>query len=105
MAPRPIRHVVRGRGAPMTSIGNCRIERKKRGNRVVSPKEVIGEEERDRLETQWNQQFRRAGAGKLLVAESEMSVQILNHSMGDLAALADMKASKEDICNAFHVPI
>ena len=25
--------------------------------------------------------------------------------MGDLAALADMKATKEDVCNAFHIPI
>jgi phage portal protein BeeE len=25
--------------------------------------------------------------------------------MGDLAALADMRATKEDICNAFHVPL
>jgi HK97 family phage portal protein len=72
---------------------------------IVSPKETIGEEERDRLESQWNQQFRRGGAGKILVAESEMGVSLLNHSMGDLAALADHKATKEDICNAFHVPV
>ncbi len=25
--------------------------------------------------------------------------------MGDLAVLADMKATKEDVCNAFHIPI
>jgi hypothetical protein len=25
--------------------------------------------------------------------------------MGDLAALADLKATKEDICNAFHIPL
>jgi len=29
----------------------------------------------------------------------------LNHSMGDLAALADMKATREEIANAFHVPL
>jgi hypothetical protein len=34
-----------------------------------------------------------------------MRVQVLQHSMGDLAALADMAATKEDICNAFHCPI
>jgi HK97 family phage portal protein len=72
---------------------------------IVSPDEVIGEEERDRLETQWNQRFRRGGAGKVVVAESALRVQLLAHSMGDLAALADMKATKEDVCNAFHVPI
>jgi HK97 family phage portal protein len=72
---------------------------------LLSPDEVIGEEERDRLETQWNQKFRRGGAGKVVVAESNMKLQLLNQSMGDLAALADMRASKEDIANAFHVPI
>lgn len=72
---------------------------------IVSPDEVIGEDERDRLETQWNNKFRRGGSGRVLVGESALKVQVLSHSMGDLAALADMKATREDICNAFHVPI
>ncbi len=72
---------------------------------IVSPDEVIGEEERDRLEAQWNSRFRKGGSGKVVVAESALRVQLLAHSMGDLAALADMKATKEDVCNAFHVPI
>ena len=66
---------------------------------------MIGEEERDRLEAQWNSRFRKGGSGKVVVAESALRVQLLAHSMGDLAALADMKATKEDVCNAFHVPI
>ncbi len=72
---------------------------------IISPDEVIGEEERDRLETQWNQKFRRGGAGRVVVGETGLKVQLLNQSMGDLAALADMKATKEDIANAFHVPL
>jgi HK97 family phage portal protein len=72
---------------------------------VICPDDLIGEEERDRLEGQWNAKFRRGGAGKVVVAESGMRVQVLQHSMGDLAALADMAATKEDICNAFHTPI
>ena len=72
---------------------------------IVSPEEVIGEEERDRLEVQWNQKFRRGGSGRVLVGESGLKVQVLSHSMGDLAALADMRATKEDIANAFHVPL
>lgn len=72
---------------------------------IISPDEVIGEEERDRVETQWNTKFRRGGAGRILVAESPMKVQLLTQSMGDLAALADIKATKEDIANAFHVPL
>ena len=72
---------------------------------VISPEQVIGEDERDRIETQWNQKFRKGGTGKVLVGESNLKVQLLTHSMGDLAALADIKATKEDIANAFHVPI
>jgi HK97 family phage portal protein len=72
---------------------------------VVSPAEALGEEERDRLESQWNARFRRGGSGRVLVADTGMQVQILQHSMGDLAALADVAATKEDICNAFHCPI
>ena len=71
---------------------------------IVSPDEVLGEEERDRLETQWQTRFRQGG-GKVVVAESALRVQLLNHSMGDLAALADMKATREEIANAFHVPL
>ena len=72
---------------------------------IISPTEVIGEEERDRIEAQWNQKFRRGGAGRVLVAEAALQVDVLSHSMGDLAALADLKATKEDIANAFHVPL
>jgi HK97 family phage portal protein len=71
---------------------------------LVSPDETLGEEERDRLETQWQTRFRRGG-GKVVVADSAVRVQLLNHSMGDLAALADMKATREEIANAFHVPL
>jgi HK97 family phage portal protein len=72
---------------------------------VVSPDEVMGEEERERLESQWNSKFRRGGSGRVLVGESGLRIQVLSHSMGDLAALADMKATKEDVANAFHVPL
>jgi hypothetical protein len=72
---------------------------------VISPDEVLGEEERDRLEAQWNARFRRGGAGRVLVGEAGMRVQVLSHSMGDLAALADLAATKEDICSAFHCPV
>jgi len=72
---------------------------------LISPEEVVGEEERDRLEEQWNQKFRRGGSGRALVAESSMRVSVLQQSMGDLAQLAEYNATKEDICNAFHVPI
>ncbi len=72
---------------------------------LLTPNEPISLEERDRLEKLWAQKFSRGGQGKALVADSALSVTLLSHSMGDLAALADMKATKQDICNAFHVPL
>jgi HK97 family phage portal protein len=72
---------------------------------IVSPDGVLGEEERDRLEEQWNSTLRRGGGGRVLVTERGLNVQLLNHSLGDLAALADLRATKEDITNAFHVPL
>jgi HK97 family phage portal protein len=72
---------------------------------IVSPDEVLGEEERDRLETQWNAKFRRGGTGRVLVGESKLHVSVLQGSMGDLAQLAEIRSTVEDICNAFHVPI
>jgi HK97 family phage portal protein len=72
---------------------------------ILTPGENTGEEERARLEKQWEQKFSRGGSGKALVAGLKWNVNVLSHSMGDLAALADMQATKEDIANAFHVPL
>ena len=66
---------------------------------------MLGEEERDRLETQWNQRLRRGGAGRVIIGETSLKVQLLQHSMGDIAALAEMSATRDDVCNAFHVPV
>ncbi|HZU37303.1 MAG TPA: phage portal protein [Gemmataceae bacterium] len=72
---------------------------------VISPEGPLGEDERDRLEAQWNSKFRRGGTGKVVVAEQALRVELLNQSLGDLAALADAKVTKEDVANAFHVPL
>src|SRR5262249_22768119 len=72
---------------------------------MITPEEAMGTDERDRLEKLWQQKFQGGGQGKALVAQSRLKVTLLSHSMGDLAALADMKATKEDIANAFHVPL
>jgi HK97 family phage portal protein len=72
---------------------------------LISPETSLGEEERDRLEAQWNHCFQTGGAGRVLVAEGKMNVSVLQHSLGDLALLADYKMTKEDIANAFHVPL
>src|SRR5204863_8861701 len=72
---------------------------------VLSPDQVMGEDERLRLEEQWNRKFRKGGAGRVLVAETGLKVDVLTHSLGDLAALADLKATREEIANACHAPL
>jgi HK97 family phage portal protein len=72
---------------------------------LISPDDVLGEEERDRLEAEWNAKFRQGGAGRVLISESGVKASLLSHSMGDLAALAEYGKTKEDVCNAFHVPL
>src|SRR5262249_53402845 len=42
---------------------------------------------------------------RVLVAESALSVDVISHSLGDAAALAEAGASKEEIMNAFGVPL
>lgn len=72
---------------------------------IVSPQETISDEEKTRLENEWSAKFRHGGQGKVLVTETATKIEVLSHSLGDLAALAEMKATKEDIANAFHVPM
>ena len=72
---------------------------------ILSPEESIGDEERARLEVDWTNRLRRGGSGRVIVAEQKMRLDIMAHSMGDIAALADMQATKELIMNAFHVPV
>jgi len=88
-----------------TAFKDAKISNRAIPDAIVSPDEVIGEEERDRLESQWNAKFRRSGAGRVVVAESAMKVQLLTQSLGDIALLADATMTKEDIANAFHVPL
>lgn len=72
---------------------------------VVSPEESITDEERDRIETLWNQRFRRGGAGRVLVADSGLNVDVIQTSLADVAALAEAGATREDIANAFGIPL
>lgn len=72
---------------------------------IVSPADVLGEDEAKRYEGEWNEKFRRGGNGRIIIAEQKMRVDVLHQAMGDLAQLAEVRATFEDICNAFHVPI
>jgi hypothetical protein len=39
------------------------------------------------------------------VTKTGLKVQLVSKSMGDIAAMAEMGKTKEDITNAFHVPL
>jgi HK97 family phage portal protein len=88
-----------------TAFKNTTYENNALPSAILTPASTLGEEERDRLETQLKERFGRGGAGRVLVGDTSMQLHILAHSMGDLAALADARATKEDIANAFHCPI
>src|SRR5262245_14017118 len=45
---------------------------------IISPKEVVSDPERRRLETEWNQRFGRGKQGSVLVAESSLEVDIIS---------------------------
>lgn len=89
----------------LATFKRTKIDNQALPDAIISPEGALGEEERDRLEALWNNRLRKGGAGRVLVAESSLRVQLLEHSLGDLASLADLRATKEDIANAFHVPL
>jgi HK97 family phage portal protein len=72
---------------------------------ILSPQEVISQEERDRLENAWIQRFRKGGNGRVLVADTGLNVEVLQTSLADVAALAEAGATQADIANAFGVPL
>jgi HK97 family phage portal protein len=72
---------------------------------MLTPDEVIGDTERERLEQEWNLKLRRGGAGRVIVADSKMDLKLLSHSMADMAQLAQEGATREEIATAFGVPL
>ncbi|VTR96804.1 phage portal protein [Tuwongella immobilis] len=72
---------------------------------IISPAEVLSDRERHRIEQEWNAKFRNGGQGRALVAESGLNVEIIQQSLGDLALLAEQAFTKEEIANAFGVPV
>lgn len=72
---------------------------------IISPGEVISETEMRRIENQWHARFGRGKQGSVLVAESNLEVQVISQQLGDIAALAEARLTKEMIANAFGVPM
>ena len=56
-----------------TAFRQAKLQNRAIPDAIISPDEVLGEEERDRLEAQWNQKFRRGGAGRVVVGETNLA--------------------------------
>jgi len=71
---------------------------------ILTPEGPLGEDERERLEGEWERKFRR-GTGRVLVADASLKVSVVQNPLGELATLADMGGTRADIANAFGVPL
>lgn len=71
---------------------------------ILTPEGPLGEDERERLEGEWERKFRR-GTGRVLVADASLRVSVVQNPLGELATLADMGGTRADIANAFGVPL
>ncbi len=100
---------VRAGVAQVALLGDCtafkraRFENHGVPDALVTPDDATGEEERDRLETQWNQTFRRGGSGRA-AARRARKVRAVAAEHGRPGAGRE-GATKELIANAFHCPI
>jgi HK97 family phage portal protein len=81
------------------------LDNRARPDMIISPKEAIGQQEARRLERKFQEQFRGGGSGGIVIAESGFDYKSMNFPPADLAALEIRKVSKEEIANAFKVPV
>ena len=72
---------------------------------VLSTNQPLGEEEVARIESRWQQRFGKGGSGKLLVTDADFKVSTIQYSPADMASLAEAGATREEIANAFGVPL
>ena len=72
---------------------------------ILSPSEPMHENERERLEALWNARFSNDGNGRILVADVGMKVQALDGAQGDSSTLLESASMRDDIANAFGVPL
>ena len=89
----------------MLAYEEATLDNRARPDMLVSPKEPIGQQEAMRLERKIQNKFRWGGGGGVLVGESGLDYKPLVFPPSDLAALQLRKVSKEEIANAFQVPI
>lgn len=81
------------------------LDNRARPDMLISPRDPIGPTEANRLERKFQNKFRGGGGGGVIVGESGLDYKALVFPPSDLAALQIRKVSKEEIANAFGVPI
>jgi HK97 family phage portal protein len=81
------------------------LDNQARPDALVSPQEVMGAAEADRLERKINNKFRGAGFGGVMVAESALKLDPIGWSPADLAALEVYNVTGEQLALAFGVPL
>lgn len=86
------------------SHAQSQFDNQARPDSIVSPNEVIGEQERIRLEKALNSKFSGAGSGRIWVSESAMKVTPLQWSPVDLGVLDLYGVTQEMIQDAYGVP-
>lgn len=75
---------------------------------IVSSKNFDGqmsEEQQTQFKRQFNNQFKRAGAGGVFIASEAIDISPLTFSSKDAELLARKEVTKNDIANAFSVPL
>ncbi len=75
---------------------------------MVSPKSYegnMGEEERRTFERQWKNKFKRTGAGGIVIANEALDFTKFAFSSKDAEMLLRKKVTKNDMANAFDVPL
>jgi HK97 family phage portal protein len=72
---------------------------------VLSSSQPLPEEEVARIESRWQQRFGKGGSGRVLVTDNDFKVSTIQYSPADLAHLAEAGATRDEIANAFGVPL
>ena len=84
------------------------MDNRARPDALISPKSEdssMQPEVRDRFEHKLNTKFRKGGAGGIMVSGTPLSVDPLSFPAKDMEMLAFHGISKEEVCNAFAVPV
>lgn len=72
---------------------------------VLSSSQPLPEDEVARIESRWQQRFGKGGSGRVLVTDNDFKVSTIQYSPADLAHLAEAGATRDEIANAFGVPL